>query len=424
MIRRQLSTFRWLNSSLAARSLAEVLTERVLGEIRFQGVAEREVQGDSPRLIVNTTLFNNGRRLVFTTLPRDSMQYDFFHALRESLARRGVAAEISANLMQRWETLLPVTPQDLHLDPCAIRLAAAVAGSASFPPLIGPITFRVGDEEEYWHTGDGGLYKNQGVESILFAFLKKLQARKSRRALIISFDSSYPFSVGARRLTVRAEPFSLFTYDFSRIPSIMEERATAYQQLFFKSLQFEGVFPDARAARVVVIRHTECEVEGRSHRSARGVSRGEAAHGLGRGGTGAHRGDPHALQTAVGVRPAAVGHCRCQGRGAEAARDSRLSRRRVARKSRLSVAQVLSAGQVVRSGSGHHPAGAPHDPRGGRVASRALRPSAPRTIGARRAGRGGRGAGSRAPGPARRYTMLSAVGNRPLCVGRRRTPLR
>jgi hypothetical protein len=149
MIRRQLSTFRWLNSSLAARSLAEVLTERVLGEIRFQGVAEREVQGDSPRLIVNTTLFNNGRRLVFTTLPRDSMQYDFFHALRESLARRGVAAEISANLMQRWETLLPVTPQDLHLDPCAIRLAAAVAGSASFPPLIGPITFRVGDEEEY-----------------------------------------------------------------------------------------------------------------------------------------------------------------------------------------------------------------------------------------------------------------------------------
>jgi hypothetical protein len=97
------------------------------------------------------------------------------------------------------------------------------------------------------------------VESILFAFLKKLQARKSRRALIISFDSSYPFSVGARRLTVRAEPFSLFTYDFSRIPSIMEERATAYQQLFFKSLQFEGVFPDARAARVVVIRHTDAK---------------------------------------------------------------------------------------------------------------------------------------------------------------------
>jgi predicted acylesterase/phospholipase RssA len=259
MIRRQLTTFRWLNSSLAARSLAEVLVERVLGDIRFRGLAVREVQGDSPRLIVNTTLFNNGRRLVFTTLPPDAMRYDFFQALRESLARRGVTPDIPIPLVRRWETLLPVTLQDLHIDPCDIRLAAAVAGSASFPPLIGPVTFWVGDEEQYWHTGDGGLYENQGLESILFTFLRKLQEGTARRALIIAFDSSYPFSVGSRRLALRAEPFSLFSYDFSRIPSIMEERATAYQALFFKSLQFEGVFPDPRTARIVVMRHTEAE---------------------------------------------------------------------------------------------------------------------------------------------------------------------
>jgi hypothetical protein len=259
LIRRQLSTLRWLNSSLAARSLAEVLDERVLGENRFQGLAEREARGDSPRLIVNTTLYNNGRRLVFTTLPSDAMQYDFFALLEASLARRGLTAEISPILVQRWETLRPVTPEDLHLDLCAIRLASAVAASASFPPLVGPATFRVGEEEVYWHAGDGGLYENQGIESVLFAFLKKLQERKARRALIISFDSSYPFSVGSRRLTLRAQPFSLFTYDFSRIPSIMEERALAYQALFFRSLQFEGVFPDDQTLRLVVVRHTDAE---------------------------------------------------------------------------------------------------------------------------------------------------------------------
>ena len=161
--------------------------------------------------------------------------------------------------MQRWETLLPVVPQDLRLDVCAVPLAGAVAGSASFPPLVGPITFRVGEEELYWHTGDGGLYENQGVESILFAFLKRLQEKKARRALIIAFDSSYPFSVGYRRLTQRAEPFSLFTYDFSRIPSIMEERAGAYQALFFRSLQLEGVIPDPQTVRVIVLRHTDAE---------------------------------------------------------------------------------------------------------------------------------------------------------------------
>jgi predicted acylesterase/phospholipase RssA len=259
LVRRQLSTFRWLNSSLAARSLAEVLTERVLGDIRFQGLAEREARGDSPRLMVNTTLFNNGRRLVFTTLPPDAMHYDFFAQLQDSLARRGLTAEIPPILAQRWETLRPVTPEDLHLDVCAVRLAGAVAASASFPPLVGPITFRVGEEELYWHTGDGGLYENQGVETVLFAFLRKLRERKARRALIIAFDSSYPFSVGARRLTLRAEPFSLFTYDFSRIPSIMEERATAYQALFFRSLQYEGVFPDNQTLRFVLLRHTDAE---------------------------------------------------------------------------------------------------------------------------------------------------------------------
>ena len=117
----------------------------------------------------------------------------------------------------------------------------------------------MGEEELYWHTGDGGLYENQGIESLLFVFLKKLQERQARRALIIAFDSSYPFSVGYRRLSRRSDPFTLFTYDFSRIPSIMEERATAYQALFFRSLQLEGVFPDQQTVRVVLLRHTDAK---------------------------------------------------------------------------------------------------------------------------------------------------------------------
>jgi hypothetical protein len=259
LIRRQLSTFRWLNSALAARSLFEVLSERVPGQITFEELAKREARGDSPLLIINTTLYNNGRRLVFTTLSRDAMQYDYFRDLQQSLARRGQHAEIPPALVQRWESLLPVTPLDLHIDPCPVRLAGAVTGSASFPPLVGPITFRVGEEEQYWHAGDGGLYENQGIESVLFAFLKKLQEGKARRALIIAFDSSYPFSVGYRQLSRRSEPFTLFNYDFSRIPSIMEERATAYQALFFRSLRLEGVFPDQRILQVVLLRHTDAE---------------------------------------------------------------------------------------------------------------------------------------------------------------------
>ena len=46
-------------------------------------------------------------------------------------------------------------------------LVGAAAASASFPPLVGPITMRVGDEEVFWHVGDGGLYENSGIETCL-----------------------------------------------------------------------------------------------------------------------------------------------------------------------------------------------------------------------------------------------------------------
>ena len=52
--------------------------------------------------------------------------------------------------------------------------------------------------------------------------------------------------LGERRLTRRAEPFSLWNYDFSRIPSIMEQRASTYQALFFRSLQLVACSPTTR----------------------------------------------------------------------------------------------------------------------------------------------------------------------------------
>jgi len=257
---RQVESFRWiLNPALAAQSLAELFAERLLGPVTFGDLSAREARGDSPRLIVNTTLYNNGRRLAMTTLPPDTFRYDFFGDLRQSLAKRGKSAEYPPILVRRWESLIPLTPLDLKMDPCPLKLAGAVTASASFPPLVGPITFHVGEEELYWHTGDGGLYENSGTESLLIAFLKQLQAKKSRRALIIAFDSSYPFSVGYRKLTKRPEPWTLGSYDVTRIPGIMEERATTYTALFYRSLQIEGVFPDNQTMRVIILRHTDAQ---------------------------------------------------------------------------------------------------------------------------------------------------------------------
>jgi len=117
----------------------------------------------------------------------------------------------------------------------------------------------MGDKEAYWHVGDGGLYENSGVESLLFLHLKQIQAKRAKRALIIALDSSYPFSVDEARLLKRSLPFSLLNFDFSRIPGIMEERALTYQALFFRTLQLEGVFPDSKTVTVIQLRHTDAK---------------------------------------------------------------------------------------------------------------------------------------------------------------------
>jgi hypothetical protein len=259
LIWRQLRSLRWINPALAARSLAEVLSERLLGKATVLDLSRRHANGDSPGLIINTTLYNNGRRLAGTTLPPASFHYDFTRDLEQALEAEGRPSAIPTSLKERGELLLPLTPVDLGMDLCVSLLAGWVTASAAFPPLIGPLSFRVAGQEIYWHTGDGGLYENQGVESLLFLFLKQLQDRRIRRALLISFDSSFPFSVGDRRLNRRARPFTLRTFDFSRVPSIMEERATTYQRLFFNSLRLEGVVPPDDVLRLIHLRHGDAE---------------------------------------------------------------------------------------------------------------------------------------------------------------------
>lgn len=256
LIWRQLGSFRFiLNSALAATSLQEILEEQLLGPATFADLAVREKNGDSPRVIINSTLFNDGRRFLWTTLPPEAAQYDFVGELDQSLAERGISSGYPEVVKERWESLQPVTPLDLQIDPCPIKVGVAVTASASFPPLVGPITFTVGDELDFWHIADGGLYENLGLESLMYTFLKQLQDRKVRRALILAFNSSYPFSVGFKELILRREPWSIFNYDFSRIPSIMEERATAYWSLFYRSLQVQGVFPDDSTLRIIFLNH-------------------------------------------------------------------------------------------------------------------------------------------------------------------------
>jgi predicted acylesterase/phospholipase RssA len=254
---RNISRLRWFNPAWTARSLAEYLNEEFLKGMSFKDVREREARGDIPRLLINTTLYNDGRRLVFTTLPHEETQYDLFKDLKGSAGASSRPKEVDALMRAKWASLQSVTPEQLDLDLCPIKFGAAVATSMSFPPIIGPITFKIEGEENYWHAGDGGLSDNMGIESLFMAVMKHLQENSTSRALLIAFDSSFPFAVGNERLNHFPEGFTLFNYDYGRIPGIMEERALAYRGIFSRIMVEQGVFPDERRLKFIQLRHID-----------------------------------------------------------------------------------------------------------------------------------------------------------------------
>ena len=112
---------------------------------------------------------------------------------------------VTARVRERWNRLRPMTPIEIEMDPCPGSLAGSVAASASFPPLVGPLTLKIGDEETYWHAGDGGLYENQGLESLLLLYLKQLQLKRAKRIPSSCSTARFPSrSVSGASFVVRS----------------------------------------------------------------------------------------------------------------------------------------------------------------------------------------------------------------------------
>ena len=90
-----------------------------------------------------------------TTVPHEQTQYDLLKDVSRSVGA-GLLSKESVDVMTvNWASLQSVTPQALNLDLCPIQLGGAVAASMSFPPVVGPITFKVEGVDQYWHAGDG-----------------------------------------------------------------------------------------------------------------------------------------------------------------------------------------------------------------------------------------------------------------------------
>lgn len=268
---RQFTYFRALNPTKLAYSLSEVWDDQFLGDMTFAQLYERERRGDIPRVILNGTVYNTGRRFAFTTLPASDFDYDFIGLLTNELKKpnrpvpvtpEGMAI-IQKGLDKASRQFLPLTFERVGADYRNLRLSLAVATSASFPPVVGPVTYQIAGRPTYLHIGDGGLFDNLGTESLTTLFLKKIPQGSSKSGLIIVIDTSFPFDAGGPELDKSEKGFEVFRDDPSRIVGIMEERANTYQTLLWHSLRTEGVvLPDFAHLRIEVLKHVDAEWTG------------------------------------------------------------------------------------------------------------------------------------------------------------------
>lgn len=262
---RQAVYFRWLNPTKGAHSLAEVWDDQFLDGKSFADLYERERRGDSPRVILNGTSYNTGLRFLLTTLPAADFDYDVTTPFIETLkARLGgkVNPEGLAIIVKNLETaqkhFTPLSFEQIGADHRDLPLALGVATSASFPPVVGPVTYRVAGTPFYHHIGDGGLFDNLGTESLTTLFLKKIPKGDPRkRGLIIVIDAAFPFETDKHSLDRNPKGFEVFTGDPSRIVGIMEERANAYQLMLWDALRTQDILvPGFPQLRVEILKHT------------------------------------------------------------------------------------------------------------------------------------------------------------------------
>jgi predicted acylesterase/phospholipase RssA len=255
-----------------ADAMARRWDEKLFHDMTFADLARREADGRAPWLVVNGTSWDSGRRFVFTTLPAQAFGYDFLQRVHDAIVSRparGVdVASVDRLFAMDARRFAPMTFEEVNADPAGLHLSLAVASSSSVPFLMGPVTLvthGTDGRERVLHVGDGGMFDNQGIESLAqVMFPKMLQADARgvpRRGLMIVVDAAYPFD-GDGVYGREDGLLAMLGKSPARISDIMEQRAKAYQLLLWESLRAlqdprNAVVPPATQLPIVYLRHTD-----------------------------------------------------------------------------------------------------------------------------------------------------------------------
>jgi predicted acylesterase/phospholipase RssA len=142
--------------------------------------------------------------------------------------------------------------ENLASDIGGFPLSLAVAASAGVPGILGPTVLKDRSDPQvdaFEQLGDGGLYDNYGLESLVQLFATILEERPGLRARIIVVDASSFFAAQRDRPDYTVADYA------DRVTSIAWLRASDYTDLLYKSLNRidpDELEPHGGAERAVI----------------------------------------------------------------------------------------------------------------------------------------------------------------------------
>ena len=214
---------RFLSPTRRIVSLEEVLNKKFLNDRTFGQLPSDKT------LLINAASYDDSRRFVFSNRPVPPWP--------ATAAARANALETAPKTL--WASGFAVDGVS-YKTPDDFPLALAVASSAAFPPLLGPVSIQVADDDDpeayhYWHLGDGGILDNSGVETLEELIARKAVAGEApARAVIFAFNASVPVTPEA---SMDKSSLRLWTTNPGQVVTIANERAEALRAVVWRQVE-------------------------------------------------------------------------------------------------------------------------------------------------------------------------------------------
>lgn len=166
--------------------MARVWDSNFLDDLTFG-----DLPPDGPALLVNAASYDTGQRFVFTRLPLEDLNGArlFDDLAQERLLTRGYGPG--------HRPFQAMSLESLGSSAARCPLTTGVVASAAVPNLLGPVLLRDRLRERDVHLGDGGIYDNHGLETLVGVMARRLERGPARRAVIFVIDGTGFFETEA-----------------------------------------------------------------------------------------------------------------------------------------------------------------------------------------------------------------------------------